>query len=351
MLAVFAKSVAKSPEGLKSSSQSEASSALKDNLLLRHFSSINPDAVSINLGPTGFIVFTSESHSPLLPRMFAAVDDIFCLFQGNIENMTHLKQQYGLTKTANEVSIIIEAYRSLRDRGPNPADHALRNIEGKFAFIVYDSSTNCTFIAVDADGSVPLFWGTDSEDNLVLSDDLELVKKTCGRSLAPFPKGCFFTSSGGLKSFEHPLKELKPVQWTDSSGQSYGATFIVDADSKKEAGMPRVGSDADWASPYFCLLKRGVTKPSKKAKNFKELVVLLSVSLGVSLTFNRMKKATQSNLSCSAFFTDIALRATGEICRVQNANNDDCINIRALTGKFGWLFSLPANENHVCACG
>jgi hypothetical protein len=41
----------------------------------------------------------------------------------------------------------------------------------------------------DADGSVPFFWGNDSEGHLVLSDDAEIVKKGCGKSFAPFPKG------------------------------------------------------------------------------------------------------------------------------------------------------------------
>ena len=41
----------------------------------------------------------------------------------------------------------------------------------------------------DADGSVPFFWGTDAEGHLVLADDAETVKKGCGKSFAPFPKG------------------------------------------------------------------------------------------------------------------------------------------------------------------
>lgn len=61
--------------------------------------------------------------------------------------------------------------------------------------------------------------------------------------------GCFFTSSGGLRSFEHPLNELKPVPRVDSSGEVCGANFKVDADSKKESsGMPRVGSAANWSN-------------------------------------------------------------------------------------------------------
>lgn len=82
-----------------------------------------------------------------LCRLFAAVDDIFCLFQGHITNIAPLKQQYGLNKTATEVNIVIEAYRTLRDRGPYPADHVVRDFNGKFAFVLFDGSTKNAFIA------------------------------------------------------------------------------------------------------------------------------------------------------------------------------------------------------------
>lgn len=75
------------------------------------------------------------------------MDDIFCLFQGHIENVALLKQQYGLNKTANEVIIVIEAYRTLRDRGPYPADQVVRDIQGKFAFILYDTTSKVSFVA------------------------------------------------------------------------------------------------------------------------------------------------------------------------------------------------------------
>lgn len=252
MLAVFNKEVAKCPEELKNA---DFLGNLKKDDLIQHFSSIYPDALSVNLGLSGFIAFSSDKQNPLLPRLFAVVDDIYCLFHGHIENIASLKQLYGLTKTANEVSIIIEAYRAMRDRSSNPADHALRNIDGKFAFVIYDSSTKRTFVSVDNEGSVPLFWGTDSEDHLVLSDIAEIMQKACGKSFAPFPKGCYFTSSGGLKSYEHPLKVLKAVPWVDSSGETCGSTFEVTEETKKEnkqlgikGGMPRVGSDADWST-------------------------------------------------------------------------------------------------------
>ncbi|KAE8731790.1 transmembrane emp24 domain-containing protein p24beta3-like [Hibiscus syriacus] len=251
MLAVFEKSIAKSPDALNVPGDSGAASALNNGFLAAHFASIHPGSVTVNLGSSGFMAYSLEKQNPLLPRIFAVVDDIFCLFQGHIENVAVLKQQYGLNKTVNEGIIVIEAYRTLRDRGPYPPDQVVRDIQGKFAFCIYDSSSKATFIASDADGSVPFFWGTDAEGHLVLADDTETVKKVCGKSFAPFPKGCFFTSSGGLRSYEHPLNELKPVPRVDSSGHVCGATFSVDVEAKKEStGMKKVGSAADWSANY-----------------------------------------------------------------------------------------------------
>ncbi|KAH0646570.1 hypothetical protein KY284_034454 [Solanum tuberosum] len=76
---------------------------------------------------------------------------------------------------------------TLRDRGPYPPDQVVKDIHGKFAFVLYDSASKSTFLA-DVDGSVPFFWGTDSEGHLVLSDDADIVKQGCGKSFAPFPK-------------------------------------------------------------------------------------------------------------------------------------------------------------------
>ncbi|CAL4919523.1 unnamed protein product [Urochloa decumbens] len=247
MLAVFDMAVAPSPEGLRQPGDAGDGSAAG---LAERFREARPDAVTVNLGGSGAMAYSSHGQSPLLPRLFGAVDDIFCMFEGTIENVAILKQQYGLSKGANEVNIIIEAYRTLRDRGPYPADQVVRDISGKFAFVLYDCSTKSVFMAADADGNVPFYWGVDSDGRLVVSDDAEIVKKACGKSSAPFPKGFFFTTSGGLQSYEHPMNEVKPVPRVDSKGEVCGTTYTVDATAKKDASIPRVGSAADWSSQY-----------------------------------------------------------------------------------------------------
>nr|VDD45949.1 unnamed protein product [Brassica oleracea] len=80
-------------------------------------------------------------------RSFGAKDEIFCLFQGSLGNLGSLKQQYGLAKNANEVLLVIEAYKTLRDRAPYPANHVVSHLSGDFAFVVFDKSTSTLFVA------------------------------------------------------------------------------------------------------------------------------------------------------------------------------------------------------------
>ncbi|KAE8669476.1 DNA repair family protein [Hibiscus syriacus] len=110
MLTVFEKSITKSPDALNIPDDSGADSALNNGFLAAHFASIHPGSVTINLGSSGFMAYSLEKQNPLLPKIFAVVDDIFCLFQGHIENVAVLKQQYSLNMTANEGIIVIEAY-------------------------------------------------------------------------------------------------------------------------------------------------------------------------------------------------------------------------------------------------
>lgn len=117
-------------------------------------------------------------------RLFAVVDDIFCLFQGHIENVAHLKQQYGLNKIANEVIIVIEAYRTLRDRGPYPPDQVVSDIHGKFAFVLYDSTSRTTFLAAVSFLNV-LFFST-----LLLKKICMLLSFIYWHYVFPDPLGC-----------------------------------------------------------------------------------------------------------------------------------------------------------------
>ncbi|CAI9260191.1 unnamed protein product [Lactuca saligna] len=59
---------------------------------------------------------------------------------------------------------VIEAYRTPRDRGPYPADQVIKDLEGSFAFVVYDSKSETVFTALGSDGGVHLYWGITADE-------------------------------------------------------------------------------------------------------------------------------------------------------------------------------------------
>lgn len=81
-------------------------------------------------------------------RLFCGFDDVYCIFLGTLNNLCSLIRQYGLSKGTNEAMLVIEAYRTLRDRGPYPADQVVKELDGSFAFVVYDSRAGTVFAAL-----------------------------------------------------------------------------------------------------------------------------------------------------------------------------------------------------------
>jgi len=252
MLAIFQKQVAHAPQELNSP-RSGAAKPKNPDQILRDFHAAYPeDAFSTSFGGGAALACVAAQPRSLsgYQRMFCGLDDIYCVFMGTVDNLSSLMRQYGLTgRSTNEALLVIEAYRTLRDRGPYPADQVVKDLCGSFAFVVFDSKSGAVFAAQSTDGGVPLHWGVAADGSVVICDDRAVVKAGCGKSYAPFPAGCMFHSEGGLKSFEHPMNRLKAMPRVDSEGVMCGANFKVDAFTKINS-MPRVGSATNWAATW-----------------------------------------------------------------------------------------------------
>lgn len=250
MLAIFHKAFAHPPEELNSPASRDGSRKPKlPEETLREFLSAHPaNTFSMSFGTAAALAYVSPDRSyPTHQRLFGGFDDIYCLFMGSLNNLCILNRQYGLSKGSNEAMLVIEAYRTLRDRGPYPADQVVKDLEGSFAFVVYDSKAGTVFTALGSDGGVKLFWGVAADGSVVISDDLGVIKAGCAKSFAPFPTGCMFHSDGGLMSFEHPMNKMKAMPRIDSEGVMCGANFKVDVYSRINS-MPRVGSEVNWSN-------------------------------------------------------------------------------------------------------
>ncbi|KAK7362861.1 hypothetical protein VNO77_04985 [Canavalia gladiata] len=248
MLGIFKEKLINPPEELNSPVSLDSSKKSKlPNEILHEFLSYNPsNAFSMSFGNDALLAY-SPSNKPSIHHGFCVLDNIYCTFLGSLNNLSKLIKQYGLSKGTNEAMFIIEAYRTLRDRGPYPADQVLKELEGSFGFVIYDNKDGTVFIASGSNGQIGLFWGIAADGSVVISENLELIKASCAKSFAPFPNGCMFHSGHGLVSYEHPTKKMKAMPRVDSEGVMCGANFLVDSQSRKSI-MPRVGSEANWAT-------------------------------------------------------------------------------------------------------
>ncbi|XP_015954001.1 stem-specific protein TSJT1 [Arachis duranensis] len=248
MLAIFHEAFAHPPEELNSPASYKGIKKPKvPEETLEDFISHNPNnTFSMTFGNAAVMAYVRPPTSfPTPQRQFCGFDDIYCLFLGSLNNLCSLIRQYGLSKSSNEAIFLIEAYKTLRDRGPYPADQVIKDLDGSFAFVVYDRKAGNVFAALGSDGGVKLYWGIAADGSIVISDDLDIIKEGCAKSFAPFPTGCMFHSEGGLMSFEHPMNKMKAMPRIDSEGAMCGANFKVDKHTRVNS-IPRVGSQSNW---------------------------------------------------------------------------------------------------------
>nr|QCO76351.1 stem-specific protein [Tamarix hispida] len=255
MLAIFHKGMVDVPRELNSPSAGRQRPKSCEEIVKEFQQSYHHDqdanAFCIGFGNDGFLSYfpaKAYSQSSQGQRLFCAMDNMYCLFLGNLNNLSPLIRQYGPSKNTNEAMFAIQAYRTLRDRGPYPADQVLRDLDGSFGFVIYDRNAGTVFVAQGQGrgGADQLFWGISAGGSAVISDDLNVIKASCAKSFAPFPPGCMFHSEGGLRSFEHPMNKMKAMPRIDSEGAMCGATFKVHVSSKINT-MPRVGNETNWA--------------------------------------------------------------------------------------------------------
>ena len=173
-------------------------------------------------------------------------DDGNLILTVNGEIYNHLELKKNLTKpynflTSSDCEVILALYR---ERGID----FINDLNGIFAFALYDKVNDRYLIARDHMGIVPLYMGWDRNGNFYVASELKALEGTCSRILI-FPPGHYLYSPDGVeKPWYHPA-------WTDyESVNNNNSSITVLRKALEDAVHRQLMSDV----PYGVLLSGGL---------------------------------------------------------------------------------------------
>jgi asparagine synthase (glutamine-hydrolysing) len=128
----------------------------------------------------------------------------------HLELRKQLKKEYNFL-TKSDCEIILALYR---EKGPD----FLNDLNGIFAFALYDLEKDVYLIARDHMGIVPLYKGWDKHGNFYVSSELKALEGACPRIEVFLPGHYLFSPDGSEKQWYDPQwKEFENVKDNTSS--------------------------------------------------------------------------------------------------------------------------------------
>ncbi len=163
---------------------------------------------------------------------------------GEIYNHQDIRERYKDSyefMTHSDCEVILPLYR---DKGPE----FIEELNGIFAFALYDGAKDAYLIARDHIGIIPLYIGWDLYGNFFVASELKALEGVCNR-IEEFRPGCYLYSKYG------EMKEWYSRDWMDYSSVEHNKTSIDELRSALESAVHRqLMSDV----PYGVLLSGGL---------------------------------------------------------------------------------------------
>ncbi|HLN19542.1 MAG TPA: asparagine synthase B [Bacteroidales bacterium] len=186
------------------------------------------------------IVDPQSGRQPLLSKD----ENLILSINGEIYNHQEIRKRYKHSYeflTNSDCEVILPLYR---DKGPA----FLEELNGIFAFALYDKEKDCYMIARDHIGIIPLYTGWDESGNFFVSSELKALEGVC-RTITEFKPGHYLYSNDGI------MKKWYNRDWTDYNNVKKNESSIKDLREALEKAVHRqMMSDV----PYGVLLSGGL---------------------------------------------------------------------------------------------
>ncbi|WP_122095875.1 asparagine synthase B [Rahnella sp. Larv3_ips] len=163
---------------------------------------------------------------------------------GEIYNHQALRAELGDKyefQTASDCEVILALYQ---EKGHDFLD----DLQGMFAFILYDTEKDAYLIGRDHLGIIPLYMGYDENGNMYVASEMKALVPVC-RTIKEFPAGSFLWSQDG------EIREYYHRDWFDYDNVKDNVT---DAKALKDALEESVKSHLMSDVPYGVLLSGGL---------------------------------------------------------------------------------------------
>lgn len=229
---------------IKTQTEALRSKALGMSRTIRHR---GPDWSGIYCGQSA--ILTHERLSIVDPQsggqpLYSPNRKQILAVNGEIYNHRDLRKRYADTydfQTGSDCEIILALYR---DKGID----FLEELNGIFAFALYDEERDEFLLARDPIGVIPLYIGHDAEGHLYFASELKALEGQC-ESYEPFLPGHYYHSREGK------MKRWYKRDWTDYEAVKQ---HPVDTDRLKEALEKAVQRQLMSDVPYGVLLSGGL---------------------------------------------------------------------------------------------
>lgn len=163
---------------------------------------------------------------------------------GEIYNHQEIRNRYKDRyefQTGSDCEVILALYQ---EKGVDCLDE----LQGMFAFVLYDISKNAYFIGRDHIGIIPLYMGYDENGSLFVASEMKALVPVC-KTLKEFPAGSYLSSVDG------EIKQYYKRDWMDYDNVKDNVT---DPNAVRVALEESVKSHLMSDVPYGVLLSGGL---------------------------------------------------------------------------------------------